>query len=235
MSRIAALYALQQTDSEIDSRLISISQIEVALADNSAVEVARQVTQEADTAFVAARLALRDLEIASEDTERHAAELEKKLYAGQIKGIKEMGLAQHEIATFRQRRKDLDDQGVEAMIALEEAETTKKAAKAILTEAEAEREKVIITLQEDRVRLEGELLELRTEREKRAKAVVPPDLIIYEKLRGQKQGIAVALLQQGKLCGRCRVELPLTKQREAKNNAVIVYCSSCGRILHFKP
>ena len=234
MSRIAALYALQQTDSEIDGRLISIGQIEVALGNTATVDEARQVAQEAQAMVVAARSKLRDLEAASEDSARHAADLEKKLYDGKIKGVKELTAAQHEIETFRQRRKDLDDQSVEAMIALEEAEAINKSAKAKLAEVEDEWNKAMAALKEERDRLQGEIPSLQTEREKRVKALMPADLPLYEKLRSQKQGIAVALVQNGKTCGRCRVELPLAKQRETKSGMNIVNCPSCGRILYSK-
>jgi predicted nucleic acid-binding Zn-ribbon protein len=234
MSRIEALYALQQADSEIDNHLAAIGQIEATLSNTSNIDAARQAAHEADTAFMAARSKLRDLEAASEESARHAVDLEKKLYGGQIKGVKEIGVAQHEIETFKQRRKDLDDQSVEAMIALEEAEAANKTAKAKLAEAEAEWEKSKAALNEEKARLEGELPGLRAEREKRTKAVMPPDLPVYEKLRSQKQGVAVALVQNGKLCGRCRVELPLTKQREVKSGMAIVNCPSCGRILYSK-
>jgi predicted nucleic acid-binding Zn-ribbon protein len=234
MSRVAALYALQQADNEIDRRLTSISQIEVALADDTALKAVQEAAREAETSFNAVRTRLRDLEIAAEDSELHAADLEKRLYDGKIKGVKEMGTAQHEITTFRQRRKELDDQAVEAMIELEEVDNKNKAAKAKLAEATAEWEKSTAALREERARLEGELPGLRATREQRVKAVMPPDLPVYEKLRSQKQGIAVAEVQNGKLCGRCRVELPLTKQREVKSGMNIVNCPSCGRILYFR-
>jgi len=234
MSRISALFALQQTDSEIDGRLASIAQIEVAMSNTATLEIAREAASEAETSFIAVRSKLRDLENAAEDSERHALELEKKLYGGQIKGTKEMGAAQSEIATFRQRRKEQDDQSVEAMVSLEEAEAANKAAKANLAEAQAEWDKSTASLKEEHARLEGQLPGLRSVREQRAKAAMPADLPIYEKLRGQKQSIAVAEVQNGKTCGRCRVELPLAKQQQVKSGMNIVNCPSCGRILFLK-
>ncbi len=78
MSRISALFALQQVDTAMDNLQNSLRHIENALADTTAVEAARQAGLEAEKTFLAARAKLRDLENSSEDTERHAADVEKK-------------------------------------------------------------------------------------------------------------------------------------------------------------
>ncbi len=234
MNRVSALFDLQQVDSEIDARQISISQIDLALTNTTALDAAREEARKAENAFAAAKSKLRDLEIAAEDSERHAAELEKKLNAGKISGAKQISAAESEIANFRQRRTEIDDESLEAMTGLEQAEAANKAAKARLIEVQADWEKSIAALRKERARLEAELPGLRAQREQRVKIVMPPDVLVYEKLRGQKQGIAVAEVKNGKICGRCRVELPLNKQREVKSGMNIINCPSCGRILYLR-
>jgi predicted nucleic acid-binding Zn-ribbon protein len=234
MTRISALFDLQQTDSRIDasnSRLLYLDQL---LADTSSLDSARQALAEAEAALVTARSRLKELEGVAQNQQQHANDLEKKLYGGQIKGNKEMAAAQHEIETFRQRKKETDDQTVEAMVGLEEAEAAFKAAKEKLAQAGKDAEQDQAEHRREKAQLEVELEVLQTERTKRLKMVMPPDVAVYEKLRQQKQGVAVAEVMYGKMCGKCRVELPLAKQREIKGGTNIVFCPSCGRILFHK-
>lgn len=234
MSRVSVLFDLQQTDSTIDSHNVTISSIDRNLSDTSAIEAARQAVSEAEGAFVTARSSLKELEATAQKQEQHANELEEKLYAGKIKGQKEMAAAQSEIETFRQRKKETDDQTVEAMVNLETADANFKAAKAKLAATEAEWEKATTAYRDERARHEAALLPLRADREKRLKVIMPTDIPIYEKLRSQKQGIAVAEVINGKICSRCRVEQPLARVRDVKSGMILVTCHSCGRILYYK-
>ena len=234
MSRVSVLFELQQTDSKLDATNTSISSIDLALSDTTAIENARQSTAEAEATLITARSSLKELEAAAASQEQHANDLEAKLYGGQIKGQKEMASAQQEITTFRQRKKETDDQSVEAMIGLETAESGFKGAKAKQAATEAEWQRAHAAFIEERARLDKELTSLRAERDKRGKAVTPADLPVYEKLRQQKGGVAVSEIMQGKICSKCRVELPMAKQREVKGGMTIVNCPSCGRILYHK-
>ncbi len=234
MSRVSVLFDLQQTDSKIDSHTATISSLEAALEDTSVIEQARVVVGEAESGLVAARSDLRELEATAQQQEEHANKLEKRLYDGQIKGQKEMTAAQNEIETFRRLKKETDDQSVEAMVSLESAEAAYKAAKDKLTATEAEWQRATTAYREEHARLQAEVAPLQTERQKKIKMVMPPDLALYEKLRQQKQGIAVSEVLYGKICSKCRVELPLVRQREIKGGSAVVTCPSCGRILYHK-
>src|SRR5437763_143374 len=130
MSRVSALFDLQQIDSRIDANNSRTSYLNQLLSDTAAIDSARQSVSEAEAALVAARSQLKELEDTAQQQQTHANDLEKNLYGGQIKGNKEMAAAQHEIETFRQRKKETDDQTVEAMMGLEEAEAEFKSAKA---------------------------------------------------------------------------------------------------------
>jgi predicted nucleic acid-binding Zn-ribbon protein len=234
MSRISALFDLQQTDSRIDAANSRIAYLTQLLEDNALVESARQTVSEAEAALVKSRSSLKELEDAAQKLQQHANDLEKKLYGGQIKGNKEMAAAQLEIETFRQRKKETDDKTVEAMLGLEEAEATLKAAKESLVQAAKTTSQGQVNHRRERDELEAALVLLQVERAKRLKMVMPPDLPVYDKIRQQKQGVAVAEVMYGKMCGKCRVELPLAKQKEIKGGTYIVLCPSCGRILYHK-
>jgi len=234
MSRVSALFDLQQTDSKIDSHTATITNLDSAIADTSVLDGVRAAVGTAEAAFVTARSRLRELEATAAQQEDHANKLEKQLYEGRIKGQKEMAAAQTEIDTFRKLKKETDDESVEAMVGLEDAETVYNEAKEKLAATEAEWQRAVTAYREERSRLEAELGPLNAERQKHLKMVMPPDIPLYEKLRQQKQGVAVSEVLYGKICSKCRMELPLVRQREIKGGTAIVTCPSCGRILYHK-
>ncbi len=234
MSRVSALYDLQQIDSRIDANFSRSSYLDQLLADTSQLDTAHQAVSEAETALVAARSRLKELESTAQNQQQHANDLEKKLYGGQIKGNKEMAAAQQEIETFRQRKKETDDRTVEAMLLLEDAEANLKSAKEKLAQTEKEVAEGQAGHRQELAQLQTELAALQSQRTKDLRMVMPPDVPVYEKLRQQKQGVAVAEVMYGKMCGKCRVELPMAKQREVKGGTTLVTCPNCGRILYHK-
>jgi predicted nucleic acid-binding Zn-ribbon protein len=234
MSRLKALYDLQQVDSSLDRINSNLASIEVTLADTSALDNTRAELEEAENTLRKARSKQKDLEFEALSSEKHATDLEGKLYGGQIKGVKEMQSAQHEITTFRERRKELEDKVVEAMLEVEEAETVLKTVREKVAQVQAEWEKNTSALRQEQERLQAEIPLQKTEREKALKNVISIDLTVYEKLRAQKQGKAVAEVMQAKICSACRVELPIAKQRELKSPMTITYCPRCGRILYLR-
>lgn len=234
MSRIRNLYDLQLTDTKIDNLTASQASIEKALTESVALDEAKQKFSEAETILVNARSALKESEAVAQKQQAHADDLEKKLYGGAIKGQKEMAAAQHEIETFRQRKKETDDKIVELMVETESAEIALKEAKENLQKAETEHAKATVVFREELGRVQIELENLQSERAKRLKLVMPADIPIYDRLRQGKQGIAVSELLLGKTCSKCRVELPVAKQREVKSGMTMINCSNCGRILYYK-
>jgi uncharacterized protein len=234
MSRVRALYDLQQIDSRIDGTNTSLTAIEEALKDTSTVDNARVAVGEAETALVTARNELKELEAKALKQKQHADDLEKKLYGGAIKGQKEMSAAQSEIETFRKLKNETDNTTVEAMVVVEDAEATFKTAKQSLADAQADYEKSTAALRQERDRLTSEMTPIQADRAKKLKMVMPPDVPVYEKLRQQKAGVAVVELLLGKTCAGCRVEIPMAKQRDVRGGTAIVNCPRCGRILYYK-
>ena len=61
---------------------------------------------------------------------------------------------------------------------------------------------------------------------------IPPDILaLYEKLKKNKSGQAVSKLE-GRLCGVCRVELPVKELQDAKAGVRLVQCNSSRRIIY---
>jgi predicted nucleic acid-binding Zn-ribbon protein len=56
-------------------------------------------------------------------------------------------------------------------------------------------------------------------------------LRVYEGLRRTRGGLAVAEVSQ-RTCQGCRVSLPVSEEMRARSSTELMFCQSCGRILH---
>jgi predicted nucleic acid-binding Zn-ribbon protein len=86
-------------------------------------------------------------------------------------------------------------------------------------------------LSAEQSRLQSELNQTEQKREKLAKKVEQSMLQLYDTLRANKQGKAVARIEQGR-CQGCRIALPMSEIQRARIGEELVQCSSCGRILY---
>jgi predicted nucleic acid-binding Zn-ribbon protein len=156
---------------------------------------------------------------------------EQRLQAGGLPA-KELEGLQHELATLARRQSALEDEVLEAMEALEQAE-------ADLTARTAERDQVGAergTLSETRDAAFAEIDERTAQvgAERQAIAGELPDelLAVYERARAHGGGIGAAMLRNRR-CEGCRIELSgqeLSAVRAAAPDAV-VRCEECRRIL----
>ena len=71
---------------------------------------------------------------------------------------------------------------------------------------------------------------LTTQRETTFSQIDPALRPMYETLRRQKGGLAVATVQQ-RTCQACRVSLTPAQEQRARIGNEVVTCHSCGRIL----
>jgi uncharacterized protein len=145
---------------------------------------------------------------------------------------KELTNLQHELDSLKRRQSDLEDQELELMERLEEAE-------AALAAAQAGREKAAADLARAEQLRDDALADIAdgTTRHESARAAVageisPPLLAQYDRIRKQTGTTGAAALK-ARQCQGCRIELygsELATVRNADPHEVL-RCESCGRIL----
>jgi uncharacterized protein len=145
---------------------------------------------------------------------------------------KEMTNLQHELDSLKRRQSDLEDQELELMQRLEDAEGTLATATAGLEKARADRERA----EQQRDDALADIAD-GTKRHEAARAEVAakisaPLLSLYDRIRTQTGSTGAAMLQ-ARACQGCRLELygnELAAVRNADPHEV-VRCENCGRIL----
>ena len=179
---------------------------------------------------VAARQAGFEKDIAA--SEGRIAEIDKRMYSGEVSASKDLQAMATEIEHLKSRVSKLEDAALEAMDEREPLD-------AAVADLEA-RDAGLVELS-DRLRAaiaEAEAAldaERATEVEQRATAAtaVPADLLAeYERLRTRLGGIGAARLEHG-TCMGCRMKLPATEIDRIKHQPpdALVHCDQCGRIL----
>jgi uncharacterized protein len=125
----------------------------------------------------------------------------------------------------------LEDEQLEAMLAVEDAEKNLQASNLQLTETQAQAVAKQANLIGERSQIEKSNERLMAERQATVGSIQKSNLDIYEILRKQKRGIAVATISD-EACTACGAELRPAEIQLARAPQQIAYCSSCSRILY---
>lgn len=230
MNQLHLLYQLQQIDDEIGEKKERLRQVLRGQKENQALLAAQERVTAAGEALGKARAQQKDLELDLGTLNTNRKRAEERLYSGRVKNPKELGDLEQQIASMGRRRADLEDDLLEAMLLVEEAEGEAEAAEVQLEEAEAEWEERTGGLSAEQDELAVRLNALLEERAEQVAKVPGGALAEYEETRRRRGGIAVAALHNG-LCQVCGVRASARKIVAARSGEII-HCGSCDRILY---
>ena len=155
---------------------------------------------------------------------------EKRLYDGSIANVKEMETLQHEISSLKERRSRSEDDLLEQMVRKDDLESRAGEASTVAQQARARLEAVGGEVVEELERIEAELAERRAAREKLVPEFDDELLELYEELRRQKRGVAVAALVDG-VCQACHEKLSAMELDRLKRTEGVKRCEYCRRIV----
>lgn len=235
MSRFDGLLAVQELDTTIDQlrhrRAALPERGELKALEADATTLAKELKAAmAARDEVAAREAALEKDIAT--AEGRIAQIDKRMYSGEVSASKDLQAMATEIEHLKARVSDLEDA---ALAALDEREP--------LDAAVAELEARAAGMVELGARLRTAIAEaeasidaeLSTEEGRRAEGAAGLDAALlaeYDRLRSRLGGIGVARLEHG-TCMGCRMKLPATELDQLKHQPpdALVHCDQCGRIL----
>ena len=231
MSQTFTLYRLQQIDSQLDRIHARLRQIEAALKDDQAVKEAQQNLEQASRHLEAQRKILRQAEDQVREQRLKIEQTESTLYSGKVRNPKELQDLQNETVALKRYRSTLEDRQLEAMIVVEEAEALSQERKLTLEEEQTEFQKKSAELTQEQTHLKADLERHEAEREATVRSIEAPNLELYNQLRQQRRGIAVAKVSD-KACSACGSTLNASLLHATRSPSQIVRCDACGRILY---
>ncbi len=157
---------------------------------------------------------------------------EERMSSGAITNPKDLESLQHELGALQRRISTLEDEELEVMERLEDAQKRLSSVTADLDGIKAELEQVTAVRDSAVEAIDAEAGTATAERE-RIVAQVPAELLaLYDKVRAQYGGLAAAELK-ARRCEGCRLEINGADLREiaAMPDDEVLRCPECSRIL----
>jgi len=231
MSQPFKLFRLQQIDSQLDQDRRRLTEIEAILNNNEALNEAQKSVKGAMEAGDRARMGLRKAEEAVQAQRVKIEQTNATLYGGKIRNPKELQDLQNEIGALKRYLSILEDRQLEAMLELEEVEKLEVAASAELAKVQKEVQALHANLIQEQATLTQNVRNTEVERQAAISAIPAEDLSLYEQLRRQRRGVAVARITD-KACSACGTTLNASLLHAARSPNQLNRCDSCGRILY---
>jgi len=229
------LLAVQDHDTAIDqlrhrrSTLAARAELAEAEARLSAIG-SRSAVVGTERGELGARQA--DLERQIEASRARRAELEKRMFAGQVTAARELQAMDEEVRHLARHVTELEDRELEVMEVLEPLVEELAALDGERAALEDGARHLRATIGDEESAIAAEVATQTAERDQAA-ADVPPDLLAkYESLRAKLGGTGAARLVGGS-CSGCHLVLPsmeVDRIRKAPADTLIT-CEQCGRIL----
>jgi predicted nucleic acid-binding Zn-ribbon protein len=159
------------------------------------------------------------------------AETDKKLYSGSVSNPKELQSLQADEDSLDRRRRQLEDQELEIMEALEPLEAEIARLTTLHAELEAKGVDLRVAVAEAEATTDAELHQARTERAELATGIDAELIATYDKLR-IKVNPAVAKIKNNS-CGGCHLLIPSVEIDAIRKQPpdALVNCEQCGCIL----
>jgi len=172
------------------------------------------------------------LEQQIEASRSRRAELERRMYGGQVSSARDLQAVDEEVKHLIRHISELEDREIEIMEVLEPIDNELEAAGTERTGLGQDRDRLGRAIADAVERIEADIV-AQTGARATAAATVPADLLArYERLRTTLSGTGAARLVGGS-CSGCHLTLPameVDRIRKAPADEVIT-CDQCGRIL----
>jgi hypothetical protein len=230
MTQVHQLYKLQEIDTEIREKKQRLGEVLQFLKGPEWLLRARAELETAATQLHTLQTQRNQLNLESQSLNNKTKASENRLYSGKVTNPKEMSDLQHEIGSLNKRTAVLEDEILEVMLLMEEAEAKKATADEAARKAEIRWQKESADLQRERDELAVRLNKLLEMRKGQASIIDTALFQEYDQLLKKKGGTAVVRVRVD-MCLGCRTTISANKVKEAKEGKK-AYCGSCGRIIY---
>ena len=228
---VSELHKLQELDWEIARRRSVLLSVEDRLRDDSELSQARSHLYEQAEWIEQTRKYHAEKDTEMGEVQEKIKTLEGKLYGGEVRSPREMESLDHELQYCRERAQGLEDELLALMISLEDREKETLVSRETVSRIENGMKTAKASLVRERDSLLHQLGDMDTQRTEASSRSNPQHIVRYERLRINRQGYAVAKVEQG-MCQGCRLTLPTHELQRARTAEDLVTCNSCGRILY---
>ncbi len=229
-ARLLDLLAIDTRLDQLDHRVRSLPELtDIARMEARSADLEAQVVR-AETAVSDLQREVAKAEAAVQQVRDRAARDQSRLDAGTGTAKSLQGL-QHELASLARRQGVLEDEELEVMERLEQAQTEADAAARVRDEHAARLNELRAARDEKVAATAAERAEVASGREPVSADLSAELVALYDRIRAHSGSGAAALVQRR--CDGCRLEInavDLSRIRSAAEDQVL-RCEECGRIL----
>ena len=231
MSQTLSLYRLQQVDSQIDRAQTCLQTVQNTLEDETELRLAEERFDSAKDISQSSDQDLKQAEANALSQRIKIEQTEANLYSGKGHSPKELLDLQKDVASLKRHLIALEDIQLEAMLVAEKSMLALQTSQATLLAARNHSAEKNQGLQEELTVLQKELEKLYAERAA-VSGSIPLDVLgLYDRLRQQRRGIAVAVIRDSS-CSACGSGLSAAQMQSSRASEPMALCPSCGRILY---
>lgn len=164
--------------------------------------------------------------------ESKAAEVERKLYSGEITSPRELQALQADVDSLRRHRGSLEDRELEIMERREAFDATVNGLETRAGELRGEASALATALTEAEAVIDKEIDAERAARESLATRFSTEILDEYERRRARNRGVGAARLV-GTSCQGCHLSIPSVEAERIRKAppGTLAFCDNCGCIL----
>jgi hypothetical protein len=231
MSQSFRLFRLQQIDSQLDRARARLREIEAGLAEDQALRAAELRLAEAETTVQEAGHVLRRSEYEVQAQRLKIEQTEAALYGGKVRNPKELQDLQNESAALKRYLSVLEDRELEALLALEQFEGERDNARNAFELVQADYRARQADLLKEQADVNNDVARQSEERQAALRDIPAEEVQLYEQLRRQRAGVAVARVVD-RTCAACGSTLSTGQLSAAHNPNQLTRCATCGRILY---
>jgi len=231
MNQTLSLYRLQQIDLQIDRLQARLHAIQEILDDDTELHQLTEKVLAVEAHYRAVGQVLKQAEGDVQIQHIKIEQTQSSLYGGKSHSPKELQDLQNDLASLKRYLVILEDRQIEAMMESEKAEAELQTAEAQLSAGQGGKTEKSKDLILEQATLRNDLERFFVERNAVAGAIPPAELSLYDELRLQRRGIAVAVIGDNS-CGACGSTLSLAQIQSTRSSGQMTLCPSCGRILY---
>jgi predicted nucleic acid-binding Zn-ribbon protein len=231
MSHTLSLFRLQQIDTQLDRVQTRLNKIQDILGDDKELQISSERVNASRTVCQSADQNLKQTELETRNQRIKIEQTEASLYTGKGHSPKELLDLQNDIASLKRYLVLLEDSELDAMQTAEETLSSFQVAQTLFQAAQNHSLEQNRGLQEEQATLLKELDKLKAERAAVAGSIPNDALFLYDTLRRERSGLAVAVISE-KSCSACGSGLSAAQMQSSRASGEMALCPSCGRILY---